>query len=598
MFKAILLLCFPLFLAANIFMWESENRKVVSSENALNLIALDIQSQINRVIYNRVPLDFSLALPQNIVVPTILKEVSKPTLPTAIKLVKGEFEKVSEFKIRVNQAIEKRDKSVLLLQKEYRQAVEKRNQHIENLSLNYQKSLDKRNLTIQKLQALQEADRVKLLKHHISQEQYVYEHIEKYAKQALDKIYGKPRLDYQSYDPEAEVMYFTLTSYDGSNYVQKMSIPIIGKEAALLKSNLKETKPEVVFDIIHSKKGISINLQSVRVPYKSKIYTAKNENSSYQAKTVEITLDDKKVDFEVQTEIPLAIESKTDTQTFMLQNPNLGDQFKAKTVAYLYGDVNLNNDILLDQIDAVKSAKYDSTRWLFSVAIENYSETDPVIYASRSAKAMTKILQKRLGIDNRHTYALIDVDATSGRIKDSLTRLLQNVKLGDSIYFYYSGHGVPGSTGDAYILPRDKVVDFIDKEEAFKLENIYKQFSQSRAKHTFAFIDACFSGRTDDVSVFKGVAAGLIKQKKSAFDKEKLTILTAGNEHQFSNSFSSKKHRLFSYYLAEALLDGISGINHLYKRVSVKVLETSIALGDRYAQEPQLYGNSKVGLTQ
>jgi len=201
-----------------------------------------------------------------------------------------------------------------------------------------------------------------------------------------------------------------------------------------------------------------------------------------------------------------------------------------------------------------------------------------------------------LGIDNKHTYALIEAKATSGAIKDKLQALLARVRKGDSIYFYYSGHGIPSKNGDAYILPRDKVVDFIDTDAFFKLENIYAMLSDSKAKHNFIFIDACFSGKTDNKLLFKGVAPGLIRTKKVPYDEKKMTIITAGKDNEFSNMYEEKRYRLFSYYLTKALIDDIKDVSLLYKKINVDVLQKSRELGNRYEQNPQIYGNQKVKL--
>ena len=180
-------------------------------------------------------------------------------------------------------------------------------------------------------------------------------------------------------------------------------------------------------------------------------------------------------------------------------------------------------------------------KWLFIIAVENYDETDPVSFSKNSAELFKETAQKVFGVKNRNTYALIENDATSGKIKDKFQRLIDNVKEGDIIYFYYSGHGVPvPKTEESFILPKDKIVDYIYKESEFNLSNIYKKLSDSKAEKIFAFIDACFSGKTDNIPLFKGVAPGLIKTKKINFNKKKMVVITAGKDNQFSNSFDEK----------------------------------------------------------
>ena len=176
--------------------------------------------------------------------------------------------------------------------------------------------------------------------------------------------------------------------------------------------------------------------------------------------------------------------------------------------------------------------------------------------------------------------------------------LLRNVKYGDTIYFYYSGHGVPApQSGESYILPKDKIVDFISREDDFKLSYIYTKLSQSKASKIIVFIDACFSGKTDNTPLFKGVAPGLIKTKKVNFDESKMVILTAGKDNQFSNSFDEKGHRMFSYFIIQSLVTRKDlNINLLFKDVSLKVHDCSIEKGDIYLQDPQIFGNKNLSL--
>ena len=61
------------------------------------------------------------------------------------------------------------------------------------------------------------------------------------------------------------------------------------------------------------------------------------------------------------------------------------------------------------------------------------------------------------------------------------------------------------------MLATDHVPDFIHENDYFRLENIYQSLSTSGAK-VVAFMDSCFSGRTDDKSVF-GTDKGAVRLK-------------------------------------------------------------------------------------
>ena len=176
--------------------------------------------------------------------------------------------------------------------------------------------------------------------------------------------------------------------------------------------------------------------------------------------------------------------------------------------------------------------------------------------------------------------------------------MLSKVKEGDSIYFYYSGHGIPDPVqGEPYILPRDVIADYVVREKELMARSIYRKLSDSSASRIIAFVDSCYSGRTDGVSNIKGSAAGHFKSKTVEFDKEKMAVFTAGTNGQFSNAFPEKGNRLFSYYLVKALATKENlDLDTLSADVYANVKEESLKMGDIKRQEPQIEGNRGIGL--
>lgn len=248
----------------------------------------------------------------------------------------------------------------------------------------------------------------------------------------------------------------------------------------------------------------------------------------------------------------------------------------------------------------LKFTKYhpeDRTKWLFAIGIEHYDNADEVKFSKHSSETTIRVIQKTLGISDGNTYALLEEKATSGTIKDRLELFLRNVKKGDSIYFYYSGHGIPVlPDNEPYILPKDKIPEMIGRDEFFKLKNIYNMLSESKASKVFAFIDSCFSGSTDGRSTIKGIAATRMKPKDVTFDQEKMAVITAGQGTQYSNMYEEKGHRLFTYYLMKTLLKGKTQIKDIYADVYTNVKDESLKMGDLKKQEPQLNGNDKLEL--
>ena len=252
-------------------------------------------------------------------------------------------------------------------------------------------------------------------------------------------------------------------------------------------------------------------------------------------------------------------------------------------------------DELQDEADDKDRADINSKYWLFAISIEDYEETDDIAFSNRSAEAFVKTAQLRLGISKRRTIAIFDDKATSGRIKDKLEAGLERVQKGDTIFFYYSGHGIPDvKTKEPYILPKDMTPARITRNSFFKLENIYSKLSSSNAGKVIAFVDSCFSGSTDNKSLFEGVAAARLKPKKVKVDKTKMVVISAGTDSQFSNQYEGKRHRLFSYYVIKALNNNKTDISSLYKYVRDNVEEISYEMGDNYLQTPTIQGDRKM----
>jgi len=254
------------------------------------------------------------------------------------------------------------------------------------------------------------------------------------------------------------------------------------------------------------------------------------------------------------------------------------------------------DDDLRPRIVRLPEAPPDNRKWAFVIGAETYLNTDNIIYAHRSAELFALTVQKVFGVPKSHLVALYDSEATGGNIKGKLKKLLnEGIAKGDTLYFYYNGHGVPNpAQGNApYMLPTDMDPDYIAEEPFFDLRNLYAMFQESKAGKVIVFMDSCFTGKTDGRSVYQGKAAPRLAPKHiNVSPNGNLAVLSAGTETQFSSAWPKKGYRLFSYYLIEALSSGTNRVDSLFSQIALHVSQTSREIGGALSfQDPTLQGN-------
>ena len=485
--------------------------------------------------------------------------VHKPEIPPKLYLVQGNFESDEYFEKRVQSEIDKRESTIRKLQADYRRKVEFRNQEI------------------RRLKRIQIKRKKKMEK---DEQKYIF------LKEAFHCVMGGFSLSNPYFDKKSGLLYFDLSATN-TQYTERIAIKTSNpKLTEDFFRNPKKIHSTVVFKIINN----NVHLVEVKLEFKNNVYLSRivSEEVKISSKPLEVIIHNQKKLVELDQ-----------LDYIQEQNANLIDQYRISAVTYRNGrqlNVSYNDDIpkLLKKCN---SAKIDYKKWLFIIGIEKYKNDDNVRYSKRSAELFKEVAQKMLGISTDQTYCLIDNEATSATIKDNLTYLMKNIKNEDIIYFYYSGHGIPvPPDNEPFILPQDKDPDFISEEIFFKLNGIYQLFSNSKASKVIVFVDSCFSGSTDGKSNVKGVAASRLKPKSVNFDKDKMVVITAGRNIQYSNMYAERGHRLFSYFLMKSLLSGKKNIAEIYKDLFIQVKEVSRKMGDMKKQEPTINGNKNINL--
>jgi hypothetical protein len=253
------------------------------------------------------------------------------------------------------------------------------------------------------------------------------------------------------------------------------------------------------------------------------------------------------------------------------------------------------NDDIAPLVAALPTARPDGRRYLFAIGVNDYDDAPDVPFADRSATLMTDLLRRRYGVPEENITLVTGEDATGLKILGRLNSFVQRLTPGDTVFFYYAGHGLSGRDGKAvYVVPKDAVPGAYEVE-MLSLSSLMGRFESSPAARVVAFIDTCFSGRVgSDQSLFPGVAP-LVPTEVAAptlESKGKVTMFLAGQAHQFANDYPERGHRLFSYFLIRGLLRGSDNATEVHSFAAKEVRRISAKRGAEFLQEPRLEGVS------
>ena len=533
--------------------------------------------------------------------PYFPKKPFKPSVPKAQEIVKGKYEKTVIFEARVEREKLQRQNKIKALEYSYSQKVKNYNREVKRLTDNYNNAVTKKR------------NRLKIITLNAMQKAYAVVYKTPYLENSL------------KYDADSEMFYGVVKSTKG-DFKEKISFHIPIDKAEAFEKNIDAVNPKLVFKYKNSK----LVLADITLQDRGAIYNAMLTSQNYKDKKIVVAINNGSLNLPASPLLSTSLDvdsksyeigainyskdpeiAKLQKQKYLLEK-NARDkkqslakakQLKAQKRALeaqiaLLQDTKGGVDDIGSLLKKAKSKRVDPKKWLFIIAIENYEYTDPVAYSVNSAKEFKRVMKKRLGIPERNVRTLINKGATMGKIKYRLKDMLAHVKKGDTIYFYYSGHGipVPSQNNAPYLLAQDMSPKYVADDEKFKLQNIYKSLSNSKAKKVIAFVDSCFSGGTDNQALIKGVAASRLAPKRVRFDKRKMIVISAGSGTQYSNKYDEKSNRLFSYYLMRGLIKNNSNLDRLYSYVKSNVQEKSYEMGASYEQVPVYDGNIGLGI--
>lgn len=500
--------------------------------------------------------------------PIYPKKPTKPFVKKAISLTKSKFEKTVDFQKRVEFERKKREEYIKELEDDYKADVLFYNKQVQEITNRYNKRIKHLNNDIKTITL-------------------------KAMNQAYNFIYGKAYFIPSDYDADNE-LYYGLIKTSKADLNKKVAI----KMPPYIAQKYEKYKYKNVLVSFEYKNDI-VFLKDMKIRYENKTYHAMLTNTDFKANQIKVAITSRKLDLK-KSQL-LSSSFKISKQDFDLGDIKYGKSKVAKLTSQdlealnkqRLKTLNQNFENLNSLLDKAPKIKKNPKAYAIIFGIEDYLLESNVNYSQNSAMSFMQYASKTLGVPDDNIWAFMGNKTTSGFIKSQWQDFINLLEKDATVYFYYSGHGVPGSDGNSYILPSDTNAETATNDKTFMLKNIYKNLSDSKAKKVVAFVDSCFSGKDDKGELLFSGVAPVLKVKKTKFDKNKMTIFTAGSSNNFSNQYKEKQQRLFSYYLMKALALGKTNTQDLFEYIRKNVANKSRKLGVAYKQIPQLQGNAK-----
>lgn len=166
---------------------------------------------------------------------------------------------------------------------------------------------------------------------------------------------------------------------------------------------------------------------------------------------------------------------------------------------------------------------------------------------------------KTMGVPDGRLAYLSDQNATLKNIKKKFNDLLEISRPGDTLFFYYCGHGSSDPDGNGYYLAYDYGMRAGALRAKYIVSNLKKRF---RGRNAMFFADCCSSG---------AIASALAKTNLQ-FDYAVLTSTFPGNESTGNWTFSqSLLDAFWGYSFVDSDKDGMINFEDLVKHASFEL---------------------------
>ncbi len=236
-----------------------------------------------------------------------------------------------------------------------------------------------------------------------------------------------------------------------------------------------------------------------------------------------------------------------------------------------------------------------------------------VAYALYDRRLMQRLAEQTLGVPTANIVGDTE-DLTSGQMRlllgepggeGKLHELIRASGGADTVYFYYSGHGMPDprDADNAYLLPVDAAPSDAGRL-GYSLHALYGQLARLQARRFVVMLEACFSGRSDSLVVrqgglglLPGTSALLLAPELPERPDERFLVYSASRGDELANWLSVNRHGLFTSFLVKGLAgeaddgDGRLTSGELRDFVQARVAATALRYPQARRQNPQLLGS-------
>jgi len=210
----------------------------------------------------------------------------------------------------------------------------------------------------------------------------------------------------------------------------------------------------------------------------------------------------------------------------------------------------------------------DQNKFALIIGIEEYREEEvpAVPFAARDAQLVRDYLIKGAGFPEENIHMLLNNRAAKTDIQRILEEWLpKNTNADSTVFVYFSGHGsVDTKSGVPHLVPYEAHPSYL-ASSGYPVEWLLASLRKLPAKNSIVALDSCYVG------LLSPGERPIVVVKKKPKDSVggKTVLLTASSSGQVSQSYSAKKHGLFTYFM----LKGMQGAADKDKDGQVKLSE-------------------------